>query len=45
MNYENEIWRDTGILGTMVSNYGRVKRKSNDFIYKTDKVQKTGIVT
>ncbi len=42
MDYENEIWRDTGILGTMVSNYGRVKRKSDDFIYKTDKVQKNG---
>ena len=26
----------------MVSNYGRVKRKSDDFIYKTDKVQKNG---
>ena len=28
-----EIWKETGILGTLVSNYGRIKR-NDGYIWK-----------
>jgi len=30
---DKEIWKETGILGTSVSNYGRIKR-NDGYIYK-----------